>query len=166
MLFKKIIQKLEEKKIKYLIIGGVAVNIHGYPRATGDLDLMISFDQDNVGKFIDLVNELGYVPKAPVDIKELSDPKIREYWKTEKNMQVFSVRDPKNEFDYIDIMIQDYLDFESVYKRRKIYSDDTMSISVISIEDLISLKEIAGRGRDILDLKILKDIRDKLNEKG
>ena len=99
-----------------------------------------------------------------VDIKELADPEKREYWKKEKNMQVFSVRSPDDEFEYIDVMIQDYIDFERAYKDRKIYIDDKISASVISIDDLISLKELAGRGRDLVDMKILRKLKEQLDE--
>lgn len=162
MLFKKIIQELENRKIRYLIIGGVAVNLHGYSRITKDLDLMISFEKENVDQFINLVKDLGYTPKVPVDIKELADPNKREEWKKEKNMQVFSVRNPNDEFEYIDVMIQDHLDFEKAYKNRKIFTDDKISVSVISIDDLISLKQLAGRGRDLLDMKLLRKLKEQL----
>ena len=164
MLFSKIINELEKRKIRYLLIGGVAVNLHGYSRITKDLDLMISFEKENIDKFIEFVNDLGYTPKVPVDIKELADPEKREYWKKEKNMQVFSVRSPDDEFEYIDVMIQDYIDFERAYKDRKIYLDDKISASVISIDDLISLKEFAGRGRDLVDMKILRKLKEQLSE--
>ncbi len=163
MLFRKIINELEKRKIRYLVIGGVAVNLHGYSRVTNDLDLMISFEKENIEKFIELVNVLGYTSKAPVDIKDLADPEKRESWKKEKNMQVFSVRNPDNEFEYIDVMIQDYIDFEKAYKNREVYSDDKISVSVISIDDLISLKELAGRGRDLLDMKILRKLKEQLD---
>ena len=162
MLFKKIIQELEKRKIKYLVIGGVAVNLHGYSRVTNDLDLMISFEKENIAKFIELVNALGYTPKAPVELKEFADSAKRETWKKEKNMQVFSVRNPNDEFEYIDVMIQDHIDFEEAYKNRQIYADDKISVSVISIDDLISLKELAGRGRDLLDMKILRKLKEQL----
>ena len=143
------------------MIGGVAVNLYGYSRMTKDLDLMISFEKENVNKFIGLVNDLGYKPKVPVDLCELAEPIKRDYWKKEKNMQVFSVRNPDDEFEYIDVMIQDYVDFEKAYKNRKILADDKISVSVISIDDLINLKELAGRGRDLLDLKILRKLKEQ-----
>ena len=79
-------------------------------------------------------------------------------------MQVFSVRNPDDEFEYIDVMIQDHIDFEKAYKNRRICADDKISVSVISIDDLISLKELAGRGRDLLDMKILRKLKEQLGE--
>ena len=48
MLYEKIFRELAQRKIKYMVIGGIAVNIHGYSRATGDLDIMLSFEDDNL----------------------------------------------------------------------------------------------------------------------
>ena|SRR3989338_1077831 len=166
MFYEFILRKLSESKIKYLVIGGVAVNLHGYTRATNDLDIMLSFDKENVEKFSKLAKELGFKPKIPVDIIELADPNKREHWKKERNMKVFSIYNAENEFEVIDIMIQDYIDFETAYKNKKIMLDEGISIPVISISDLIKLKEIATqeRDRDLTDLKILRKFKEQEDE--
>ena len=166
MFFTKILKELEKKSIKYLVIGGVAVNLHGYIRATNDLDIMLSFDKENVEKFSKLAKELGFKPKVPVDIIELADPNKRKYWKTERNMKVFSIYNTENEFEVIDIMIQDYIDFERAYKNKKIMLDEGISIPVISLSDLVKLKEIATqeRDRDLTDLKILRKFKEQEDE--
>lgn len=161
MYFRKILNELEKRNIKYLIIGGVAVNLYGYNRATNDLDIMISFDLENINKLTQMAKDLGLKPRVPVEIEELADPKKREHWKKEKNMKVFSLYNPENDFEIIDIMISDDIDFESAYKHRQIQSDENFNVSIVSIEDLIKLKEVAGRDRDLVDLKILKELKDK-----
>lgn len=161
MYFRKILKELEKRNIKYLAIGGVAVNLHGYNRITNDLDIMISFDLDNVKKFAKMAKDLGFKPRVPVDIEELVDPTKREYWKKEKNMKVFSIYNPENDFEIVDIMISDEIDFDRAYKNRQVQSDENFNVSVVSIDDLIKLKELAGRDRDLVDLKILKELKDK-----
>ena len=86
MFYERTFRELALRKIKYLVIGGIAVNIHGYSRATGDLDIMISFEIENLKEFIGLVNALGFIPKIPVKIKELADPEKVESWKKEKRI--------------------------------------------------------------------------------
>ena len=78
MLYERIFRELAQRKIRYLVIGGIAVNIHGYPRVTGDLDIMLSFERDNIKEFIALVKDLGFNPKIPARIEELSDSGIKE----------------------------------------------------------------------------------------
>ena len=161
MYFRNILKELEKRNIKYLAIGGVAVNLHGYNRATNDLDIMVSFDLDNVKKLSKMAKDLGFKPRVPVEIEELADPKKREYWRKEKNMKVFSIHNPDNDFEIIDIMISDDIDFDTAYKNKQVQSDENFNVSVVSIEDLIKLKELAGRERDLVDLKILKELKDR-----
>lgn len=92
MLFEHIFKELEAHKVKYLVIGGIAVNLHGFARATGDLDIMISYDDSNVEAFLMAAGALDLTPKIPVKLEEFSDPSKREMWQNSKNMKVFSLR--------------------------------------------------------------------------
>ena len=161
MFFKRILKELENRKIKYLAIGGVAVNLHGYNRITNDLDIILSFEENNVNIFIELMNDLGLKPKVPVDPNELADLEKREFWKKERNMKVFSFFNPNNEQEVVDVMIQDYINYDEALKNSKLMKDENISIPVISIDDLIRLKEISGRGRDLVDIKILKKLKER-----
>ena len=167
MLYEKIFAELERNNIRYLIIGGVAVWLHGYDRATKDLDLMISFEKENMDKFIELVKKLGLKPRVPVEPEELGNKNKREFWKKEKNMKVFSFYNPDNDMEYVDIMIQDDIDFEEAYKSKNLveFKGLGIKIKVISIENLIKLKEIAGRDSDKIDIKKLRKIQELTNEK-
>lgn len=160
MLYEKILTELEKNNIKYMIIGEVAVNLYGYSRITKDLDLMISFDKENMDKFIEVVNKLGLKPRVPVDVIELADKEKREFWKNEKNMKVFSFYNPEDDLEIIDIMIQEYLDFDNSYISKKVLSDGRITVSTISIDDLIKLKEIANRPRDKDDIVVLKKLKE------
>ena len=160
MFFRKLFKELEERKIKYMAIGGIAVNLYGYDRNTGDIDIMISFDAENVRKFSEMAASMGLKPKVPVDLSELADPNKRELWKNEKNMKVFSLYDTNDDFIILDIMIQDYIDFDEAYKTRKVIKETGLEVSLISIDDLIKLKEIASRSRDIGDIEALKKIKE------
>ena len=166
MLYEKILTELEKNDVKYLVIGGVAVFLYGYDRATKDLDLMISFEKHNMEKFIKIAKSLRLKPKVPVDIEELADEKKREFWKKEKNMKVFSFYNPDDDMEYIDIMIQDYIDFEEAYKAKKLIEFKSLGIKLktISINDLIKLKEIAGRNTDKIDIMALRKIWELTNE--
>ena len=164
MFFRKIIPELEKRKIKYLAIGGVAVNLYGYNRITNDLDIILSFDEENVSKFVKLMSDLGFKPRVQADPMELSKPEKREFWKNEKNMKVFSFFNPNNEQEIIDIMIQDYIDIDQAFRNSNLVSDGNISVPLVSIDDLIRLKEISGRGRDLADLKILRKLKERSDE--
>lgn len=164
MFFRRIIPELEREQIKYLAIGGVAVNLYGYNRVTNDFDIILSFDKENISKFVKLMHNLGFRPRVEVDAIELAEPEKREFWKREKNMKVFSFINPNNEQEVIDVMIQDYINYEEAVKNSKLMKDENISVPVVSIDDLIRLKEISGRGRDLADLKILRKLKERSDE--
>jgi len=63
----ELFKSFEDNKVRYLVVGGVPVVLHGFLRATADLDLMISFQADNVAAFLKTVKALEYHPRVPVN---------------------------------------------------------------------------------------------------
>ena len=61
-----IARALDEARVRYLVVGGLAVVMHGYSRATYDLDLVVQLDQDNVVGAFQALGTLGYRPLVPV----------------------------------------------------------------------------------------------------
>lgn len=165
MFFGEIFKQLEHHKIRYLLIGGVAVNLHGFSRTTDDLDLWIDLEKKNVIKFFKMLQTLEWKPKIPESIESLGDPKKRRNWIKEKDMKVFSIYNPNNFTEQADIVVREYIDFKSAYKRREEIMANNIKISLISIPDLIRLKKIAARERDIIDIKALKRIKELKNAK-
>ena len=165
--FERIFKGLNKHEVKYLIIGGIAVNLYGYDRVTGDIDIMMSFDKENVLRLERFMKEYGFKPGVPVDIKALADADKRREWIEEKNAKVFKIYNPGNMLESIDIMIMEYMDFEQAYKCRE-YTKKGLKVPLVSIDDLIKLKEIAGRERDKTDisaLKLIKELRDEESKK-
>lgn len=168
MLFERVFIELNGRDVKYLVIGGLAVNLYGFARATGDMDIMISLENKNINKFLDAVKILGFKTRIPVNIEDFSSLEKRKMWMEEKNMQVFSVYNPKNMMEQLDIVLENDIDFETAYKRKETLTAGDIEIPVVSIDDLIKLKQIAGRERDELDiraLKKIKELRDEINSK-
>jgi hypothetical protein len=60
MLYEQLFKSLHTHHIRYLIVGAVAVNLHGIPRMTADLDVMMDLDEENVRRFIEMITGLGY----------------------------------------------------------------------------------------------------------
>lgn len=160
MMFESIFRALEKRRVKYLVIGGIAVNFHGYDRVTGDLDLFVGLDEENLKKFIGAVKSLGWRPRLPVSLEDFTDSKKRKSRIKEKGMKVFSIYNPKKEAEHVDIMTETYLDFDKAYKNKKMISANNIKISLASIPDLIRLKKIAGRERDKIDIMALKEIQE------
>lgn len=160
MLYQEIIERMNEEGVEYLVVGGIAVNLYGYIRATMDLDLLVMLDRENADKFVKIVKGLGYKPSIPVKIEDFSDPIIRKKWIEKKDMKVFSVYNPKNEMEHVDVLMEEDIDFRSAFKRRQVIKSAGTNINLIGLDDLIHLKQMAGRERDLIDIRALKKIRE------
>lgn len=156
-----IFKKLNEKKIKYILAGGMAVNLHGIPRMTYDIDLIVDLDDENLGKFLKLVKEWGFKPKIPVDIMDFAEKEKREDWIKNKNMKAFNLVNPKWAVSEIDIVINTPINYKIASKSIKYFVVQNITIPAVSIDDLIKMKQKTGREQDKADIKYLKRLKNE-----
>lgn len=157
--YKKIFTALNKNRIKYLAIGGVAVNLYGYSRLTNDIDILLALDGNNLQRMQKVMKQLGYVQRLPIELYDLSDKKKVKNWIKEKGMTAYTfISDNKPQLD-LDIVVSHSLNFEKYYKKRKTIEVWGMRLAVVSINDLIAMKKEAGRDKDLLDLKILLELK-------
>lgn len=159
MFYEDVLRALNKKKVKYLIVGGIALNLYGVPRTTADLDLMVELKNENLKRISDALQETGFKPKVPVKTEEFSDVKNLEKWSKEKNMEAFTFWSPKKPYEEVDILIRNPVEFEEADKAKKIIEAKDIKIPVISLKHLIKLKEISGRELDKSDIDALKKIK-------
>ncbi len=76
--------------MRFRVVGGVAVVLHGHPRFTADLDLVLDLDVANVTRALDVLAAKGFRPRPPVPIADFADPEKRRSWIDEKGLMVFS----------------------------------------------------------------------------
>lgn len=162
--YEKILRELYKRKVKYLLVGGMAVNLHGFERSTADVDIILLLDDRNLVKFIRMVRGLQLKPKVPVQLDDFAKKNIRQIWIHEKNMKAFNLYDPKTG-DELDVIIDHPVDFEKVYRLRKRVKVDDYIISLIPIDDLIKMKKVAQRARDQIDIGALLRIKELGDEK-
>jgi hypothetical protein len=157
MYYLEIIGALNKARIKYLLIGGVALVLHGIVRLTADIDLLISLEKDNVARFIEAMKKLGFKPRLNEDPEGLADPKRRALW-AKRNMKAFSFIHKKDDYKIIDVLIETVVPFEDAYGRRKKIKADGINIDVLSLKDLISLKKASAREQDMNDIRMLEGL--------
>ena len=155
----KVFKALNKAKVKYVVAGGVAVVLHGYMRATADLDLIVFLEEENLRKFYEALKTVNYLPKVPVTQDQFSDPKKRENWKKTKGMIVFSFvyKDPP--FQLIDMFVDEPIPFGELYKKKKNIKVEGVIIPLIGIDHLLKLKKKAGRDKDLNDIEQLNEIK-------
>jgi len=156
MFFETLFRKLQEKKIDYMVVGGVALVLQGAVRMTADLDLMVALNENNLTAFVAVMSEMGFRPKAPVSAEAFISAENRESWMRDKGMQVFSFYHPEEMVSLVDVFVHEPIPYNEMSKRRDEKVLDDIIIPVASIQDLIMLKRIAGRPQDIEDIKALE----------
>jgi len=157
--FESLFSALNKGKVRYLVVGGIAVNLYGIERATADIDLVVDLEENNLQKFIKVMKEHNYKPKIPVKLDDFTEKEKRENWIKEKGMMVFSLFDPQNPFFLLDVFITEPFDFDEVFEARKEMKSGNVKIPVISIGHLVEMKEKTGRPQDVSDVFYLKKIK-------
>jgi hypothetical protein len=152
-----IISALNDRQVKYLVVGGLAVVMHGHIRFTADLNLVLPADSANLSKTIDALKALDYRRRAPVPFDDLLDPEKRRRWVIEKQMTVFSLFSSKHPATEIDLFLEPPVDFHSAYGRAVRFSiAPGVDATFCSLDDLLAMKAAAGRPQDLEDIRNLQ----------
>lgn len=159
MYYFDLIEALHKNKIRYLIVGGLAVNLLGVPRVTQDIDIIIPTDRAQILATVKVILDLGYIPRLPVNPSDLADPEKVQDWKVNKNMKAFSFYHLKGNYKVIDIVIDCPLNFDAAYERRVEFTIQDINIPVASIDDIILMKEASGRPVDESDIAMLREAK-------
>jgi len=156
-----IFRELNRKKIRYIVCGGVALNLLGIPRMTYDIDLLLKMEPSNLDTFLQVVKSWGFRPRVPVDIMGLlSDDKRRERIE-KKNMKAFGIYNPRWAISEIDVLIDVAVDYETAIHRVLNKKVGGVKVPVIFPQDLIEMKRNTNRKQDEADIRYLKGlIRD------
>lgn len=150
---------LEEKQLRYVVVGGLALVLHGIDRLTADVDLAVDLSPEAAGQLVEALAETGYRPAAPVDPKLLADPDVRAAWHRDRNMQVFSYWDSTGRRPTIDIFIASPIPFEDFWRDAiRVEISSGLRVPVASVVHLIRLKELAGRPQDLADIERLREL--------
>lgn len=136
------------------------MNMHGVPRMTADLDIMVDLSIANVKKFVKALKDAGYKPKVPVSLDDFSDINLRKKWVTEKNMTVLTLYNPKVPYQELDVFVVNPVEFSYAYKNRKQYKAAGLSLPVASVDDIVAMKEKADRKQDRSDISALRKLKE------
>lgn len=155
IIYEDILRQFQRQKVKYIIVGGIAVNLLGYLRSTADMDILAEMSDENLRKIVSILIKAGYRVKQPVDPLRFSDKATREDWIKNKHLKAFNFYKGLNE---VDIIIDTPVSFEQAKKDIVWIKGGDITLPVISIKNLIKMKKKASRGVDKLDVMELNEI--------
>ena len=152
MFLKNIIKALEKHKVRYAVVGGYAVALHGVVRGTVDIDLVIALNRRNFQQADKAMRSIGLQPRLPVEPDEVFSFR-KEYIKN-RNMIAWAFVNPDNPLEMVAILLtEDAGSIKTVTK--KVYD---FSLKLAAIPDLIAIKKKASRQQDIEDIKALEKL--------
>lgn len=156
--FEEVLTALNARGARYVVVGGVAVHLHGHLRTTIDLDVVVDLAPSEAAVAIEALTSVGLVPAVPVGATEFADPAKRATWIREKNMQVFPLRDPGDPTRRVDVFVTEPVPFDALWARSSVVPYRGTMARIASIEDLITMKLDAGRPVDVADVEALREL--------
>jgi predicted nucleotidyltransferase len=152
-----IVRALNEAGIRYLVVGGLAVNAHGYARMTRDLDLVIQLEPGNTERGLRALLEIGYRLMIPEQPAAFADPAQREAWRRDKGMIVLKLWSDEHRRTPVDVFVYEPFPFDEEYKVAAwVEVAPGLKASVVSLPTLLQMKREAGRPRDLDDINELQ----------
>ena len=139
--FREFLRLLNEKAVRYLLIGSYAVGYHGYPRATNDMDIWIAIDRGNAERVTAVLKEFGF------DVPELTPTLFLE------KDRIVRMGNPPMRIE-ITTSISG-VEFDECYSNRVTDTLDGVQVNIINLQDLKINKKAAGRWKDLADLENL-----------
>lgn len=156
MFLVKLVKALDEHDVKYAVVGGFALVLHGIVRGTMDVDIILSLTEETYRKAEKAFHSLGLVSRLPVNAKMVFE--FREEYLKERNLIGWSFYNPKNPSEVVDVIIS-----EDLRKMKTVKIGFAgLNIKVLAIPDLIKMKKHAGREQDLADVKALEILQKKL----
>jgi predicted nucleotidyltransferase len=156
--FLSVLREFERVGIRYVLVGGLAVMLHGVDRLTADIDLVVDLAPEEAAKAIRALLALGFKPHAPVDALGFADPALRERWRTDAGMVVLSFWDPENRRPTVDLFTDYPMDFQTLLDHSIGMPLATVNVQVASIDDLVAIKRASGREKDLDDVQRLLEL--------
>jgi predicted nucleotidyltransferase len=154
--YEDVLRALDAASVRYVLVGGVAVILHGVPRTTADLDLVLDLAEDNMRRFVEVMTRLGFVPRAPVAAEDLASGERRREWLAEKHMVAFTFHRPGRPLDEVDVIMDPPLPFAEMAAGAEVVEAEGMRLPIAGLRHLIAMKERARRGQDLADADALR----------
>lgn len=158
MFVEDLVRALSRHGVDYALVGGVAVNLHGVPRMTYDIDLVVRTDEGSLRSAAAALGELGLRCRVPIELSSLADPAERARLAHERNLVAVTFTDPTDPLREVDILVAPSVDPDGIVTRSIVRNAGTFDVRVASVDDLLRMKRAAGRPQDLADVAHLERI--------
>jgi hypothetical protein len=150
--YKEMLQFLVDEKVKFLLVGAYAMAVHGYPRATMDIDIWVMPDPENAQAVLQALDRFG-APLHELTIEDL-----------QKDDTIFQIGVAPRRIDIITGASG--LQFDETLANSSVIDIDGLDVRVPSIDDLIRNKKASGRTKDLADVEALELLKNAQDNSG
>ncbi len=155
-----ITRALNEAGVPFIVVGGLAVNAHGYGRVTQDIDVVLKLEPATVRAAFVALASLGYAPRVPVTADGFADPTQRARWIAEKGMTVLNFHSERHRETPVDVFVTEPFDFDREYGLALVEElAPSVPLRIVRLETLVRLKEDAARPQDLADVAELRSLQ-------
>ena len=152
---RSVLRLLNASGVEYIVISGLAINLHGYNRLTADLDVCYERSRQNVARLVEVLRELHASPRGwPEGVPFILDTQ------TILNGDTFTFSTDAGSVDILATPTgsRGYADLARGIEVFDL--GEGLRLQVVGLDDLIRLKRAAGRRKDIADVDALEEIRE------
>jgi len=158
----RLIERLVDNGVRFVVIGGLAAQAHGSPSVTFDLDIVPSWDGENLRRLEAVLDDVAAIRDGlPADGPQMPPLDAR----TLRAGAVFTLN---TRFGRLDLLANPDpgLDFEALMRSAEPRDLLGLRLHVASLDDLIAMKRAAGRPKDRVEVEILGALREELDRQG
>ena len=148
----RICAALRDSGVRYAVVGGYAVVLHGAVRGTVDIDLVFPWEERTLVLAESALNEIGLVSALPVSASDVYA--FRDEYIKNRHLIAWKFHNPDDPLEQVDIIIN----YDLTGKRTKRVELASGAVEVLSIKDLIAMKRESGRPQDIEDVRALEQL--------
>ena len=154
-----LLKALSDGGVRFVIVGGMAAQVHGSPSLTGDLDICHSLDRDNLDRLAAVLGDLAAIRRglpdgvlAPLDARALRAADVLTLTTTNGDLDLLAHPEPRLDNDVL---------------MRTAIATEILGVKVLvaSLEDVIAMKRAAGRPKDLIELEILGALREEIDRR-
>lgn len=156
MFYLDLFRALDDHRVEYALIGGLAVALHGVERNTMDINISVVMSPENLQHLIVAARELGLTPMLPVPLETLADLDTLEQWHTQRNLQTCAWRSNSLAGVTLDVLLFPPVEPSELCERALRLDVTGVPVRLASVQDLIALKAAVGRPIDLADIEHLK----------
>ena len=159
----EVFRELQAANVRYALVGGLAVTLHGHLRSTWDIDIVLALDDANLARFVSHFKQAGWVPVLPLPFDALLDSAKRADWIANRNLKVFAVHHPNKSSMTLDVLLVTPMPAAQIVENAVLLPLFEQTVFVASISDLIAMKRAVGRPVDLSDVQGLEEILRNAN---